>query len=80
MSSRRRKSSGDSIDSRSHSFDSTEKQHITANSNRVTNQIPIKRRQREPTVEIVSPSPIPDKCKYFIGLEKNTHFVGYPAE
>lgn len=80
MSSRRRKSSGDSIDSRSHSFDSTEKQHINANGNRVINQIPIKRRQREPTVENVSPSPIPDKSKYFIGLEKNIHFVGYLAE
>ena len=49
MSSRQRKSSEDSIDSRSHSFDSTERIHITHKSTTITS-LTTKRRKREQSI------------------------------
>ena len=65
MSLRQRKSSGDSIDSRSWSFDSTEHTTIIKKDKKCTKAVAIKRRKREQTVETITPSPIPDKSKYF---------------
>lgn len=57
---RSRKNSCDSIDSRSHSFDSTEK----------TKPIKIiKRRQREIRFEKINHSPNPENLKYLLYIE-----------
>uniref|UniRef100_A0A6C0J3R2 Uncharacterized protein n=1 Tax=viral metagenome TaxID=1070528 RepID=A0A6C0J3R2_9ZZZZ len=54
----------DSIDSRSHSFDSTE--------NEKTKPLKIKsRRKRNPPLVQTEPSPIPDKNKYFIHFQNS---------
>ena len=54
----------DSIDSRSHSFDSTE--------NQKTKPLKIKsRRKRNQPLVHTEPSPIPDKNKYFIYLQNS---------
>ena len=65
MSSRQRKYSSDSIDSRSHSFDNTER---PSSAKMVTKPIQIKRRYRDQPIEYITPSPIPDKSLYFIGF------------
>ena len=66
MSSRQRKYSSDSIDSRSHSFDNTER---PSSAKMVTKPIQIKRRCRDQPIEYITPSPIPDKSLYFIGFK-----------
>ena len=88
MSYIRRKSRGDSIDSRSrgnsiddrsYSFDTNEYSSNVNKTNNNTKAVRINRRKREQTVETILPSPVPDKFKYFIG-RCTDNYVGHPAE
>jgi hypothetical protein len=76
MSLRQRKSSGDSIDSRSWSFDSTEHTTVMKKDKKCTKAVAIKRRKREQTVETITPSPIPDKSKYFTAMMHVNNYTG----
>jgi hypothetical protein len=76
MSLRPRKSSGDSIDSRSWSFDSTEHAAVVKKDKKCTKAVAIKRRKREQTVETITPSPIPDKSKYFAAMVHVNNYTG----
>ena len=76
MSLRQRKSSGDSIDSRSWSFDSTERKTIITKDKKCTKAVAIKRRKREQPVETITPSPIPDKSTYFTAMMHVNNYTG----
>jgi len=76
MSLRSRKSSGDSIDSRSWSFDSTEHAAAVKKDKKSTKTVAIKRRKREQAVETITPSPIPDKSKYFAAMVHVNNYTG----
>ena len=76
MSLRQRKSSGDSIDSRSWSFDSTEHAAVIKKDKKSTKAVAIKRRKREQSVETITPSPIPDKFKYFNAMVHVNNYTG----
>ena len=82
MSSHRRKSRGDSIDSRSrnssmdsrsYSFDATDTTSDVNKTKTSTKVIQIKRRKREQTIDPIIPSPVPDKFKYFTLISMNNY-------
>ena len=77
MSSRQRKYSSDSVDSRSHSFDSIEG---SSSANMVTKPIKIKRRHRDQPIDYIIPSPVPDKSLYFIGFKTDKTKVYVESE
>lgn len=76
MSLRPRKSSEDSIGSRSWSFDSTDHAAAIKKDKKCTKEVVIKRRKREQTVETITPSPIPDKSKYFAAMVHVNNYTG----
>ena len=73
MTSHRRKSRGDSIDSRSYSFDATDTTSDVNKTKTSTKVIQIKRRKREQTIDPIIPSPVPDKFKYFTLISMNNY-------
>ena len=72
------RSRNDSIDTRSYSFDSADCTNVNKTDTN-TKAIFINRRKREQTIDIIIPSPVPDKFKYFIGIN-NDNLVGHPTE